>query len=85
MCFELVSQVLVNNYYSYSTSDSNGRMEELLSDEIAISVGNFGGAGVTVKVGKKEGMEHMELLEAPEESTESSEEGGEDLWSSLSK
>ena len=61
-------------------------MEELLGNEIAINVGSFGGAGVTVRVGKKEGMEKVELLEAPKEpTTASAEEEEEDLWSTLTR
>ncbi len=61
-------------------------MEELLSNEISINVGSFGGAAVTVRVGKKEGMERVELLEeTPSEPTAAAAEEERDLWSALSK
>ncbi len=37
-------------------------MEELEGSTVSINVRSFGGASVTIKVGKKAGMENAELL-----------------------
>ena len=71
--------------YSYSTEGS-GKMVELVGEEISINVGSFGGAVVTVRVGKKKGMERVDLLqESLDEPTAQTEDDGDGLWSALSK
>lgn len=37
-------------------------MEEVQGSQVSINVRSFAGASVTLKVGKKEGMENVELL-----------------------
>ena len=70
---------------SYSISDSKGRMEELLNDEVSINVRSFGGSAVIVRVGKKEGMESEQLLEDTSGEPSPGAKEGENLWSTLSK
>lgn len=61
-------------------------MEEVEGNQVAINVRSFAGASVTLKVGKKEGMEDAELL-----AEESPAGVGEDivapsgLWDTLSR
>lgn len=56
------------------------------SNEVSVSVRSYSGAGVVVKVAKKEGMESVELLGGEETRDAKSDESGDDgLWSALSK
>lgn len=72
---------------SYLGGDGKGKLQDLKgSKEVFISVRSFAGAGVVVKVAKKEGMENTELLVNEEVNDVEEQDNIDDgLWTTLSK
>lgn len=64
-------------------------MTELEGNEVSINVWNFGGASVLLKVGKKTGMERVQLLADDDIATDKDKQAAGDapggLWNTLSK
>lgn len=76
--------------FSFSGGVTSGKMAELEGSEVSINVRSFGGASVLLKVGKKAGMERVELL-ADDVSPDTDKKSADDdaapsgLWNTLSK
>ena len=69
---------------SYAGRDGKGTLED--SNEVFVAVRGYTGAGIVVKVAKKDGKEDTELLSSEAVSKEDSDAEPENgLWSTLSK
>ena len=72
--------------FSYSGGDTSGKIEELEGSEVSINVKSFTGAAVVLKVGRKLGMENVELLtDNVSEKSVNGDPPASGLWNTLSK